>query len=231
MDTSRTHRLLAPLFGRPPDINGRGQYRNSVVMVLLAQLEGRLQLVFEKRPSHIRQGDEVSFPGGHRDAADRHSLDTALRETEEELGLTAGHLDVLGRLDTVISPTGIIVEAFVALAAINSLTALALSPEEVAYVFSRPLNWFMAQEPQVYDIMLQAVPYRCGGDGERTYTFPAKELALPARYHEAWPCYSQQVYVYDCRGEVVWGITARLVRDLVERIGLLKGPQRTSLGL
>src|SRR2546423_784250 len=69
--------------------------------VLVPVVEGpEPSIVFTKRTEHLsRHPGEISFPGGMRHAEDPDLLSTALRETEEELGLSPDRVEVLGTLE------------------------------------------------------------------------------------------------------------------------------------
>src|SRR5881275_3278763 len=69
--------------------------------VLLPLVDGTEPwIVFTKRTDHLsRHPGEISFPGGMRHDEDADLLSTALRETEEELGLSPDLVDVLGMLE------------------------------------------------------------------------------------------------------------------------------------
>jgi 8-oxo-dGTP pyrophosphatase MutT (NUDIX family) len=72
----------------------------AVLMAFRPQEDGSLKLVFTKRrddlPSHAGQ---ISFPGGASDPGDADHVATALRETEEELGIPADQVEVIGALE------------------------------------------------------------------------------------------------------------------------------------
>lgn len=60
-----------------------------------------LSLIFTKRPDYPGiHGDQISFPGGAREEEDTSDLETALRETEEEIGVRQDHAEVWGALST-----------------------------------------------------------------------------------------------------------------------------------
>lgn len=72
---------------QPPDIHERKLFFNSAVILPLIKVDGEYHILFEKRSHHIPQGGEICFPGGRfSPELDQTYQDTALRETEEELG-------------------------------------------------------------------------------------------------------------------------------------------------
>ncbi len=78
----------------------------SAVLVPLYKDEGKYHIIFIKRsfwvPTH--QG-QIAFPGGSRHSNDKTLLDTALRESEEEIGLHRADVNVLGELDDQLTTT------------------------------------------------------------------------------------------------------------------------------
>ncbi|MDY5589138.1 MAG: CoA pyrophosphatase [Arcanobacterium sp.] len=70
----------------------------AAVLALIGQQEASAPtLLFTQRAAGIRQGGQVSFPGGGREPGENPEQ-TALRETREEIGIGAEHIDVLGRV-------------------------------------------------------------------------------------------------------------------------------------
>lgn len=70
------------------------------VLVPFYQVGDELRVVLTKRTDKVRtQQGHVSFPGGGREAQDKDLLATALRESQEEIGLDPAHVEVLGRID------------------------------------------------------------------------------------------------------------------------------------
>jgi 8-oxo-dGTP pyrophosphatase MutT (NUDIX family) len=124
-------RLLSPAEAMTLDVRGR---TDAAVLVLLHLGGGALHAVFTKRREDMRRHPgEISFPGGRRDPEDADLLATALRETEEEIGLTAGAVEVLGALQpTPTIATGYAVYPFVGM--IEPGHSWSLSPREVAEV-------------------------------------------------------------------------------------------------
>ncbi len=78
----------------------------AAVMLPLYQREGQDHLVFIKRTEEVREHKgQISFPGGSREDVDVNLLDTALRESCEEIGLSPADIEVLGELDDEVTTT------------------------------------------------------------------------------------------------------------------------------
>src|SRR6056297_3338644 len=92
---------------RHPNIMSKDRYLNAAVLIPLIELDQEFCFLFQKRAAHIRQGGEVSFPGGEYEPDnDLGCREAALREAEEELGISRDKIHIQGRLDTFISPRG-----------------------------------------------------------------------------------------------------------------------------
>ncbi|MFW6237894.1 MAG: NUDIX hydrolase [Halanaerobiales bacterium] len=208
-------RLPAP--DELPGILGKEEYYfNSAVAVLLAELDGELNFIFEKRVEGISQGREICFPGGkYEPEVDGTYREAALRETVEELGISRERISIVGRLDTVVAPMGATVDSFVSLLEIDGQGDLSPNEGEVAEVITVPLQYFCRHQPEKYYVRLEIQPYYTDTGGEKEILFPANELGLPERYRRPWGGKKYPLFVYEVRGEVIWGITAQLVREVV----------------
>ena len=150
--------------------------------------EGAPRAVFTKRHDDLkRHAGEISFPGGRRDDTDADLMETALREAEEEIGLSREHVDVIGALTpTPTFVTDYAIYPFVGL--IDPGHEWEIQPREVDVV----LELRLADVRDGYArrrLVRRGVPFRtdtyCVGD------------------------------------ELIWGATARIVADLLERAGRL----------
>jgi 8-oxo-dGTP pyrophosphatase MutT (NUDIX family) len=113
----------------------------SAVLVPLFERRGEARLWFVRRAvDGGKHSGQVAFPGGKVDPADESTLATALREAEEEIGLPPESVDVLGRLDDLVTITGFSISPFVAWI-VTPFTPQP-SPAEVARVFDAPLRSF-----------------------------------------------------------------------------------------
>lgn len=85
----------------------------SAVMILLYPKDGEYFILLNKRSEEVEHHKgEISFPGGARDAEDIDSLATALRETEEEMGIKRGDVTVIGEMDEIVTRSGFVVNVF-----------------------------------------------------------------------------------------------------------------------
>jgi 8-oxo-dGTP pyrophosphatase MutT (NUDIX family) len=85
---------------QPTHVPSSSRVPASVLIPYYPHPEG-LSLIFMKRPDYPGvHGDQISFPGGRKDRTDRDDLETALRETEEEIGVKQDHIEVWGSLST-----------------------------------------------------------------------------------------------------------------------------------
>jgi 8-oxo-dGTP pyrophosphatase MutT (NUDIX family) len=124
-------RLLCP--ARAEAIEAHGGTDAAVLAPLFAYPEDP-GLVFTERRSNLRRhAGEISFPGGRRDRPGEDLLGTALRESEEEIGLEAADVEIVGALPPVSTVvTGYKVHPFVGL--IPAGLPFRPSPDEVAAV-------------------------------------------------------------------------------------------------
>ncbi|MCX7766584.1 MAG: CoA pyrophosphatase [Candidatus Sumerlaeia bacterium] len=204
---------------RKPGIQGTEDYFNTSVLVLLLLKNKEYHFVLEKRHPKIRQGDEICFPGGKFDPQkDRNLIETALRETREELGIPETEIKIIGRLDTFIAPLGAIIEPFVGITRINNLEQFQPNPEEVKCVFSLPVSFFERSQPEEYEIIIRSHPSYITKDGKKIDLLPVKQLGLPSRYARPWGEHRRKILIYQTEYGPIWGITAKIINDIVRKL-------------
>lgn len=114
----------------------------AAVLVPVINRPGGLSVLLTRRTDHlIDHAGQISFPGGKMDAGDGTPEETALRETEEEIGLKRSHVHLLGRLPDYFIPTGYRVTPVVGW--VEPPFVLKLDPFEVAEVFEAPLAFLV----------------------------------------------------------------------------------------
>ncbi len=115
---------------------------DAAVLVPMVAREGRVNLLFTQRTPHLSaHAGQISFPGGRVEAADAGREETALRETEEEIGLARRHIRVLGTLPEYPLPSGFRITPVVGW--IEAPFETHLDPFEVADIFEAPLAHFL----------------------------------------------------------------------------------------
>jgi len=151
-----------------PDLLPGGRLREAAVLVPIMNHAAGLSIVLTQRTQHLAaHAGQIAFPGGGIDPGDETPLAAALRETEEEIGLPADRVRVIGRLDTYITRTGYRVEPFVGL--IEPPVALTPEPGEVADIFEVPLAFILG------DRMPERHSRRYQGKTRHFYVFPYGE--------------------------------------------------------
>lgn len=123
-----------PMLGRPG--------RRAAVLCPLVRRESGLQVMLTLRSAHLKvHAGQISFPGGKIDPQDPSPMAAALREAEEEIGLFAEHVDVLGALDPYDTSTGFVVTPFVG--TVDPRFRPLPNENEVAEVFEVPFDFLM----------------------------------------------------------------------------------------
>ena len=122
-----------------PGMAPPAELRPAAVLVPLVEREPELTVLLTERTAHLAShAGQISFPGGGVEPHDDDEVAAALRETDEEVGLPAERIDVIGRLDTYVTRTGFRIEPIVGL--VRPPFTLRLEVNEVAEVFEVPLS-------------------------------------------------------------------------------------------
>lgn len=200
-----------------PNILGRDRFFNSAVLIPLVKIDKEYYLLFQKRAAHIRQGGDICFPGGKHEEGDENFKETALRETYEELGIKSEDIKVLGQLDTYVAPIGTVIECFVGKVKKKAIKKMKLDKNEVEKTLLIPLKFFKEHEALEYSLSYEVQPHKYDEQGNKTVLFPVDELGLPETYKKPWGNKKHKVWVYKYKDEVIWGITAIIIRDLLKR--------------
>jgi 8-oxo-dGTP pyrophosphatase MutT (NUDIX family) len=126
----------------PGALPPRAGLTGAAVLVPLVDHPIGLTVLLTQRTAHLSDhAGQISFPGGRIEPSDAHPVAAALREAEEEVGLPASHVDIVGRLDTYVTGTGFEVVPVVAL--VRPPYPLRPDPFEVAEVFEVPLDFLV----------------------------------------------------------------------------------------
>jgi len=132
------HRGLSAELGRRLGLDVT-QLRPAAVLVPVIDSPGALRVLFTVRAPHLRKhAGQISFPGGAREGVDRDAIETALRESREEVGLAPSRVRIVGYLDDYATITGFRVTPVVGL--IDPSSTVAPDGVEITETFDVPLS-------------------------------------------------------------------------------------------
>lgn len=176
-----------------------------VLIPIIQNTQGELHLLFQIRSAQLKwQPNDICFPGGRMEEQDKTPIDTALRETQEELGVDAKTIKVCGQLPPFISPLGLKIYPI-----IGHLTCLEfnLNQDEVSDVFTVPIEWFMANPPTKSTMQTAFKP---------ADDFP---FHLVKNRSRNWQKHAQhEVHFYHYQQYTIWGLTAKIVQSFITMI-------------
>ena len=171
-----------------------GAAGRSAVMVGLCtdSHTGAPSLLLTLRAENMRtHRSEVAFPGGREDEADAaNPATTALRELEEECGIPASSVEILGLSHDLFVPGKLRVTPVVGWLGEVDVTRLTLSPDEVQQAFLAPLSTL------------------CDPDLKKSRNVEGKQ----------WRKLKLKMLVYTGCEHKVWGLTAYIIHQLLEEI-------------
>jgi len=176
----------------------------AVLIPLIAGESGETSVLFEVRSDRLNtQPSEICFPGGGIEGEELPS-ETAVRETVEELIVKPEQVKLLCEIDGTIGPSGAPIWAFAGEISDYHMT---FSKEEVNEVFLVPLSWLLNTEPEAYSFSYREIP-------------DDKFLAesVPGGDNVGKRPWVKEVPVYRYKGHVIWGATARILKQFTQRI-------------
>jgi len=131
--------------GRPGYAAPERKLKPAGVLVPIINRPSGPTILLTQRTAHLKKhAGQISFPGGGWEEADPHLEATALRETEEEIGLHNRHIEVLGQLSLYETSTAYGVTPVVGW--VEPPFDLTIDPFEVAEAFEVPLAWILERE-------------------------------------------------------------------------------------
>lgn len=178
--------------------------RVSAVMIPLIKKQDGYHILFEVRSSKLRhQPGEICFPGGKREHGES-TMETAIRETKEELLINDCDLKLYGALNYFLSPAKVRIEPFLGeLFHYNGQ----YSTDEVDSVFTVPLSFFQETKPSFYYNDISISPRE---------DFPFEEI--PGGKNYPWAKGSYEVCFYRYDKHIIWGMTAKLLLNNIQYI-------------
>jgi coenzyme A diphosphatase NUDT7 len=184
-----------------------GKHRIYSVLVPLVKKEDGLYLLYERRSTRMKtQPGESCFPGGHLEDGE-DPLETALRETEEEIGIPRGRIELAGPGDILYGIANFTLYTYIGIIQEEDLQYLALEKDEVEEIFLIPLTAFFENPPEKH--LEQAKPVI-------PEDFPYARVGIGKDY--PWRVAKSPIYIYEIEGRVIWGMTAFITRNVLKTL-------------
>lgn len=171
-DDAALARLRELLAQRPAiEIEAPEHRRACVIVPLIRDLEGSWSILFSRRSDQLQaHSGQIAFPGGAVEAEETLEA-AAIREAQEEVGIAESQVELIGRLDDLITHSGFLVAPFVGV--IAAPVEYVLQESEVAEVFEVPVDALLT--PALPEV--RYVPFR--GRQYPAYYYPYDR-------HEIW---------------------------------------------
>ena len=167
------------------------------MLIPLLEREDGLHLLFEKRSGNIKQPGDTCFPGGRIEAGESIT-ECALRETAEEIGIT--DVEVIGQFDSILEVNRITMHTVVGIVTEDSIKNARLNSDEVADIFTVPLDFFVSTKPMSHTVRIT----------QDTADFPYEETGIQKDYK--WRVGQQEIFIYHYEDRIIWGLTARIAK-------------------
>ena len=162
----------------------------SAVLVPIVFEENKISIILTHRSSNLKDhAGQISFPGGRIDQKDISPVDTALRETYEEIGIEKEFINVLGNLDTYITGTGFQILPIISY--VKDGYDITINSKEVESYFKLPLDFLMNKKNHNVDKKLY-------NNGEISYNYNFNVINYDKHY--------------------IWGATASILLNLYEKL-------------
>ena len=207
MDIHDLRRIWA---GHTPGlINAPSRY--AVLCPVIERPDG-LHILLEVRAPHLRQGGEVCFPGGRAEPGETWEH-CALRETAEELSIPPQEIEIIGKTDFICVPGKSLIQPVLGLVSPAGLKTMVPSCDEVAEVFTVPLQFLHTTKPELYTSQMKV---------QVQEDFPYESIGISRDYR--WHNGKAEVPVWHYGRHVIWGMTARILLDIVRHLDIANDP-------
>jgi len=200
-------KLLRLVNDRKERIIGSEVSIEAAIFICMCKIKGVDYFILEKRSPNIRQGGEISFPGGKVEKTDEDPQETALRETSEELGIALDKIDIYGKYGVVLNPLGLIIHCYFGYINIEKLEELNPQISEIERLIIVPFEYFWKTIPLIEEIAVENIP-----------NSNIKNMDIPSKYRNPWRVASRKIYFYNYKNDVIWGITGGIIYDFISSL-------------
>jgi len=175
-----------------------GDYKRNAVMIFLMEEKDELFLLLEVRSKKLRyQPGDICLPGGKIEKGEP-PIDTACRESLEELRIKRESFKVIGEMDFLVTPYNFIIYPYIATITSQELDP---SPDEVDHIIKVPLRYFLETKPMLHEVQIVQTPRE---------DFPYELINNGSEYKFTNGVFPEYFYLYE--GNVIWGFTALIIK-------------------
>lgn len=183
-------------------INGWKDMIRASVIIFLAEIDGKINVLFQMRSKKMRsQPGDISFPGGKIEEGE-DPREAAIRETYEEIGLNKCDFEIVAPLNILTTHYNLLIHPY--LGYIKDITKIKISRDEVDHIFFVPLEYFIDNEPLIINSEMVV---------KRNEDFPYEKINGGKNYKFKNGLYKSLFYKYNDYN--IWGITAIMLNDFI----------------
>lgn len=177
------------------------------VLIPLIYIDDELHILYEVRAHHLNtQPGEISFPGGRVEKGESF-LESAIRETTEELNINRENIEIINGIDYIVMPFNMGIYPYLGIIEGIEFKDIKFSRDEVESIFTVPLKFFLENEPERYNM---SIATQIGDD------FPYHLINNGKAYD--WRTGVYPVFFYRYNDYIIWGMTARMTKNFIDII-------------
>lgn len=189
----------------------RNRYLESAVNICIVNINEKQYIILEKRAKGIRQEGEISFPGGKKDDKDENFMQTAIRETCEELGIEKNKIKNTRYFGTLVSATAVILEVYISELSISDFSELNFNKAEVEKLLFVPIDYF-------FETKAKEIKIKCYNKS----TIDLKNFNIPEKYQKDWELPDRKIFIFEFDGEAIWGMTSEVILEFINFLNKMK---------
>ena len=127
------------------DLDQKFNFLEASVLIPILTFKKDLEILLTKRSNSLKNHPgQIAFPGGKKDQIDSSPIETALRETQEEVGLNPKNVEIIASLPSHKTATGFVIKPYLGL--INQPFSETLRQGEVDEIFTVPYEYILNEE-------------------------------------------------------------------------------------
>jgi len=127
------------------DLDQKFNFLEASVLIPILTFKKDLEILLTKRSNNLKNHPgQIAFPGGKKDQIDSSPIETALRETQEEVGLNPKNVEIIASLPSHKTATGFVIKPYLGL--INQPFSETLRQGEVDEIFTVPYEYILNEK-------------------------------------------------------------------------------------